>query len=315
MAQCATPVIYPQDTLHQSPFNVTLTTLTQDALIYYTLDGSAPIIQQQSGGEAPPDGTTSTASVLGTTYNTVVLNGKEWFAENLAYKTESIGRWWNDAEVKDSAGAYYNPTELLEVNALLASGWRFPTVADFNALKALATNSVGAGNERTWIAQAPFSLVPTGYRIFYPAVPNTYDDHWRWEGRYFELGNTTVPNYALLHGIDSSAVWYFMYCDMYGNEVFVTSNAPDGRLFEATAPSFCTRLVRDFQGTSSYSIAPTAHLYTGPFEVSSSSNVRAAAVSDALQPSLDSAINYIVTLAATVTSKLRILDFSFGVGI
>ena len=81
-----------------------------------------------------------TATILGTEYPTVVMpDGKEWMAENLAYKATGIGRWWQNAGSNFIGyGAYYGikgqTGEIDAINALLTGGWHVPTAVEANAL-------------------------------------------------------------------------------------------------------------------------------------------------------------------------------------
>lgn len=84
-------------------------------------------------------GSTGTASILGRTYNTVILpDGKEWMASSLDYTplTEYGG---------------YNAGNVATIAALLADGWRFPTPTDAAALQALVPNDTELAKIRTTV--------------------------------------------------------------------------------------------------------------------------------------------------------------------
>lgn len=300
MAQCATPVIYPSETLHTSPFNVTLTTLTQDALIYYTLDGSAPITQQQGGGEVPSDGTTSTATVLGTTYSTVVLNGKEWITKNLTYKTDSVGVWYNEAATDDGTGGYYTYLDMQQIQALLSNGWRIPLKSDFQSLIAYVEAVAPVGERYAYIKSAPFNLIPSGVRT------DNGDGVVQWSG----VGISDAD----LYGFGESAtppvgsVWCSMFSAWldYDGEIYIIDIRAiydESGIYYNYNMALPVRLVRDAQ-SSSYSVGATAQMYSGSLNLSGSSEqdgsanpsgsrtIRAVAVSDGMSASLEASTTY-----------------------
>jgi uncharacterized protein (TIGR02145 family) len=89
---------------------------------------------------------TRTASILGTTYNTVILpDGKEWMATNL--KWTGAGQWWSNAGSDDGDGRYYTANEAWTTlaTALVGSDWRAPTLAEFTAMMEAAGGASLAG--------------------------------------------------------------------------------------------------------------------------------------------------------------------------
>lgn len=88
----------------------------------------------------------STADILGDTYNTVIMpDGKEWITENL--KWAGAGQWWANGGTNDGDGRYYSSNEAWSTvaNALAGSGWRLPSLADYDNLRDSAGGASIAG--------------------------------------------------------------------------------------------------------------------------------------------------------------------------
>ena len=107
-----------------------------------------------------------TAVIAGKTYNTVIMpDGKEWTTTNAAYASTELGRFWNGASTDNGRGAYYNPVELLALDAMLEDGWR---VARFDGdvaglITALEPDYPTDGDRAAYLEEAPLSLLPVGY--------------------------------------------------------------------------------------------------------------------------------------------------------
>jgi hypothetical protein len=131
-----TPVVLPASGNYTEDVLVSITCDTPDVNIRYTLDGSEPTLSStlyggpfNVGPQPLPIGTTSTETVLGATTPTVIMaDGRQWTAANAFYTTESIGKFWNNAETDDGFGGYYNRLDIiaLQLSGVLGDGWRIP---------------------------------------------------------------------------------------------------------------------------------------------------------------------------------------------
>lgn len=117
-------------------------------------------------GHTPSIGDTATATIAGKTYSTVIMpDGKEWTTTNAAYVSTELGRFWNGASTDNGRGAYYNPVELLALDALLEDGWRVVRLDGDVAglITALEPDYPTDGDRAAYLAEAPLSLLPVGY--------------------------------------------------------------------------------------------------------------------------------------------------------
>ena len=94
-------------------------------------------------------GTSSmTDSRDGKTYNTVIINGKEWMAENLAYKAGS-GCWaYNDDE--DNVATYGYLYNWETAKTACPPGWHLPTDEEWKQLEMAVGMSQSQADDRDW---------------------------------------------------------------------------------------------------------------------------------------------------------------------
>ena len=120
-----------------------------------------------------------TVEILGRTYRTVVIDGREWLAENFVYDDGEGGvsqqdtySWYNQEYVGHTC--YYTWVAAMRV-AALATGWHIPTATEWDSLIAYAggagstdvmDNLCSAGtvwNSGPWSDTTGLGVLPFGY--------------------------------------------------------------------------------------------------------------------------------------------------------
>lgn len=211
------------------------------------------------------------------TYRTIIVNGLEWTAENLAYEGQDgkLGRPLEDAEAASGIfGRFYKWTEAEEVCEGLGNGWRLPTVEDWNNLGSflsssgdsqgqaalwqdvngkIMTNVYFNGNEmwEYWpdvviTNESGFSAIPLGYAtVVEKEFSGSSDDIWTFAGFSEYAGFWTATGYVSGQepgagdGSGSKKAYY----------VYIYENNDDLRLnyVDKTAFALPVRGVRDSQ--------------------------------------------------------------------
>lgn len=234
-----------------------------------------------SEGDSPLSGSVSESKVTdprdSRTYRTIIVNGLEWTAENLAYEGQDgkLGRPLENAEaVSGIFGRLYKWTEAEEACKGLGNGWRLPTVEDWNNLGSffmssgnsqgqtalwqdvngkIMTNVYFNGNEmwEYWpdvviTNESGFSAIPLGYAtVVEKEFSGSSDDIWTFAGFSEYAGFWTSTGYVAGQepgsGDDSgSKKAYYVY--IYENNDDLRLNYVD-----KTAFALPVRCVRDSQ--------------------------------------------------------------------
>lgn len=183
-------------------------------------------------GDSPLSGSVSESEVTdprdSRTYRTIIVNGLEWTAENLAYSGQggTLGRPLKDAEAASGIfGRLYKWSEATEVCEGLGNGWRLPTVEDWNNLGSflkksgeaqgltagwagingkIMTNIYFNGNEmwEYWpdvviTNESGFSAIPLGYAtVVEKEFSGSADDIWTFAGFSEYAGFWTSTGYT-----------------------------------------------------------------------------------------------------------------------
>lgn len=159
-----------------------------------------------------------TAVIAGKTYQTTIIDGKEWLAENFAYKSSALGRFWNDASEPDYAGGYYTYSEFSSITSLLADGWRIPDGHDLHDLYTYAVGQSGGTDGPScveWFEHGPLAVKPCGGRVLRVDLPGAL----MWAYRDGQSPLTKIWGYASYMGGGDAVseifiVW--MYTDGQG---------------------------------------------------------------------------------------------------
>ena len=181
-----------------------------------------------------------TAVIAGKTYQTTIIDGKEWLAENFAYKSPALGRFWNDASEPDYAGGYYTYSEFSSITSLLVNGWRIPDWDDLYYLYTYAVGQSGGANGPScveWFEHGPLAVKPCGYRTL-----RRVDMHnvLEWSNRDGQSPRTVMRGYASYMG-EADAVSEIMLEWIYADGNYVSNTdgfTPSGE------GAFSLRLVR-----------------------------------------------------------------------
>lgn len=190
----------------------------------------------------------------GNVYKTVIINGREWMAENLKTTTFSNGesipnvtgssQWsstalaaWcyynNDSQNNCPYGKLYNWYAVADPRGLCPTGWHVPTDAEWTTLTNLLGESVAGGmlkstGQQYWISPntdatnvSGFSGLPGGYRSYS-------------NGNFYSVGASGY----WWSSTESSAVnaWSRTLFNNFGNAFRYFTNKPDG---------FSVRCLRD----------------------------------------------------------------------
>lgn len=234
-----------------------------------------------SEGDSPLSGSVRESEVTdqrdSRTYRTIIVNGLEWTAENLAYEGEDgkTGRPLEDAEaVSGIFGRFYKWNEAKEVCEGLGSGWRLPTVEDWDNLGSffkesgdaqeltagwsgingkIMTNVYFNGDEmwEYWPAvkitnESGFSTIPLGYAtVVEKEFSGSSDDIWTFAGFSEYAGFWTSTGYTA--GQEPGAADDPVSKKAY--YVYIYENNDDLRInyVDKTAFALPVRCVRDSQ--------------------------------------------------------------------
>lgn len=277
----STPVVMPASGSYTEDVLVSITCTTPDVNIRYTLDGSEPTLSStlysgpfNVGPQPLPVGTTSTETVLGATTPTVVMaDGRQWTAANAFYTTETIGKFWNNAETDDGFGGYYNRLDgiALPLEGVLADGWRIPDyTTDVLPLKTAL--------DLQYANQGGIGLTnPDGFNALYAGG---LDPMETWSGR-------GTWGFFLASGSNDGLATVYYYGVMNSSTEFYMQTLDDGMLGLAgvNAFSMSLRFVRD---------AP----------LSNSATIRARAFHATLAPSNIVEVNYTFSEIPQVTAPI-----------
>lgn len=181
----------------------------------------AMTISQPSPGPTP-----GTAEILGRTYRTVVIDGREWLAENFMHDDGGAGTmlvevysWYGEHDYIGECN-FYTWTAAMRI-AALATGWHIPTAAEWDSL---ITYAGGEGNMDVmdnlcanttwsigpWTDTMNFSILPYGYLNFAGDSP-------QFPGAMVSIWSSTQPD-------DSSAYKYQFDSDY----IFKRTDGTDG---------------------------------------------------------------------------------------
>ena len=160
-------------------YSAVVTTVNENSMTY---EGDSAINGDVVTGTVT-DPRTAGSDTPGDEYATVTVDGLEWLAENLHYAgtaDEPAGTALEKSEaVSDIFGRFYTWEEAQDACSGLGTGWRLPTVEDWDALAGFFTEETGADGEET--AEAD------GYPALWKGVTgklmtNVYFNHDRmWE--------------------------------------------------------------------------------------------------------------------------------------
>lgn len=171
-----------------------------------------------------------TATILGTTYQTVIMpDGKEWMAEHLKDATAG-GAWYGGNVANAYLGRHYNSTEVSAMS--YPGGWRVPTKADMDGLGA-ATGSVAGKAHRfcssdNWSSTFAVNCLDTYGFSFSPT--GWYLSGWFFADRYGRIW----------YGLDDPTYSWVLSVDANNN-----SNVNFLNYGKGTSDTACVRLVRD----------------------------------------------------------------------
>jgi uncharacterized protein (TIGR02145 family) len=153
----------------------------------------------------------------GNTYQTIIINGQEWMAENLRTSTYANGdpipnvtddnQWsnlttgaWvhynNDSQYENPYGKLYNWYTVADPRNVCPTGWHVPTDSEYTLLTDYLGGELVAGtkmkNTSGWYNngngtnESGFSGLPGGFRIYY-FESDGYDGRW-WSSTEYSVG-------------------------------------------------------------------------------------------------------------------------------
>lgn len=158
----------------------------------------------------------------GNTYQTIIINGQEWMAENLRTSNYTNGdpipnvtdntQWgnltsgaWahynNDSQYENPYGKLYNWYTVADPRNVCPTGWHVPTDSEYTLLTDYLGGELvagtkmkntsgwytnGIGNNGNGTNESGFSGLPGGFRIYY-FEPDGYDGRW-WSSTEYNTG-------------------------------------------------------------------------------------------------------------------------------